>query len=67
MNSICQWEAPIGFISAIALWLWFIVLFASFSEAVVEGHGKAHVGPLRRARRDIHAKKVHPNIKTFEC
>ena len=34
-------EAPAGFIGAIALWLWFTVLFANFSEALAEGRGKA--------------------------
>src|SRR6266496_6676792 len=34
-------EAPTGFIGAIAIWLWFTVLFANFSEAVAEGRGKA--------------------------
>ena len=32
-------EAPAGFIGAVALWLWFTVLFANFSEAVAEGRG----------------------------
>src|SRR6266545_3322776 len=36
-----QGEAPTGFIGAIALWLWFTVLFANFSEAVAEGRGNA--------------------------
>lgn len=30
-------EAPAGFILAIALWLWFTVLFANFAEALAEG------------------------------
>ena len=30
-----------GFISQLALWLWFTVLFANFAEAVAEGRGKA--------------------------
>jgi potassium-transporting ATPase ATP-binding subunit len=30
-------EAPAGFIGAVALWLWFTVLFANFAEAVAEG------------------------------
>src|SRR5499426_2913950 len=39
-------EAPAGFIGAIALWLWFTVLFANFSEAVAEGRGKAQAESL---------------------
>jgi K+-transporting ATPase ATPase B chain len=51
-------EAPAGFIAAIALWLWFTVLFANFSEAVAEGRGKAQAEALRRTRKETHAKKV---------
>src|SRR5574342_886375 len=54
-----QGEAPTGFIGAIALWLWFTVLFANFSEAVAEGRGKAQAESLRKARQDTPAKKVH--------
>jgi len=53
-----QGEAPAGFIVAIALWLWFTVLFANFAEAMAEGRGKAQADTLRRARRDVQAKKV---------
>jgi K+-transporting ATPase ATPase B chain len=51
-------EAPAGFILAISLWLWFTVLFANFAEAMAEGRGKAQADSLRRARRDIQAKKL---------
>ena len=51
-------EAPTGFIGAIALWLWFTVFFANFSEAVAEGRGKAQAESLRKARQDTPAKKV---------
>lgn len=61
-----QGEAPAGFIGAIALWLWFTVLFANFSEAVAEGRGKAQAESLRKARQDTPAKKVSSNVKTFE-
>ena len=53
-----QGEAPAGFIFAISLWLWFTVLFANFAEAMAEGRGKAQAEALRRARRDITAKKL---------
>jgi K+-transporting ATPase ATPase B chain len=55
---IGQGEAPAGFIIAISLWLWFTVLFANFAEAMAEGRGKAQADTLRRARRDVVAKKV---------
>jgi K+-transporting ATPase ATPase B chain len=51
-------EAPAGFILAISLWLWFTVLFANFAEAMAEGRGKAQADALRKARRDIVARKV---------
>src|SRR5512138_2980576 len=59
-------EAPTGFIGAIALWLWFTVLFANFSEAVAEGRGKAQAESLRKARQDTPAKKLRSDVKTFE-
>src|SRR5919198_1906584 len=51
-------EAPAGFILAIASWLWFTVIFANFAEAMAEGRGKAQADTLRRARRDVQAKKL---------
>jgi K+-transporting ATPase ATPase B chain len=53
-----QGEAPTGFILAVALWLWFTVLFANFAEAVAEGRGKAQAAALRRSRRDVLAKRL---------
>jgi K+-transporting ATPase ATPase B chain len=53
-----QGEAPASFIFAIAVWLWFTVLFANFAEAMAEGRGKAQADTLRRARRDVQAKKL---------
>lgn len=46
------------FIAAIALWLWFTLLFANFAEAMAEGRGKAQANALRKTRREIHAKKL---------
>jgi len=51
-------EAPARFILAISLWLWFTVLFANFAEAMAEGRGKAQAASLRKARRDIQAKRL---------
>ncbi len=51
-------EAPAGFILAIAAWLWITVLFANFAEAMAEGRGKAQADALRKARRDVMAKRV---------
>ncbi len=51
-------EARAGFILAISLWLWFTVLFANFAEAMAEGRGKAQADTLRKARKDIQAKRL---------
>ena len=48
-------DASAGFVGAIALWLWFTVLFASFAEAMAEGRGKAQADALRKARKDVTA------------
>jgi K+-transporting ATPase ATPase B chain len=61
-----QGEAPTGFIGAIALWLWFTVLFANFSEAVAEGRGKAQAESLRKARQDTPAKKLRGPAKDVQ-
>jgi potassium-transporting ATPase ATP-binding subunit len=53
-----QGEAPAGFIVAISAWLWFTLIFANFAEAMAEGRGKAQADNLRKARRDVTAKKL---------
>ncbi len=53
-----QGEAPARFILAVSVWLWFTALFANFAEAMAEGRGKAQAASLRRARRDIQAKRL---------
>src|SRR5512134_1688918 len=51
-------EAPTWFILMVTLWLWFTVLFANFAEAMAEGRGKAQAASLRKARRDVQAKRL---------
>jgi K+-transporting ATPase ATPase B chain len=51
-------EAPAGFIGGIAAWLWFTVLFANFAEAMAEGRGKAQADALRKARKEVTAKRL---------
>src|SRR5512132_2224507 len=51
-------EAPAGFIFWVSVWLWFTVLFANFAEAMAEGRGKAQAASLRKARRDLQAKRL---------
>jgi potassium-transporting ATPase ATP-binding subunit len=50
-------EAPAAFVFAIALWLWFTVLFANFAEALAEGRSKAQAASLRGMRKDVWAKR----------
>jgi K+-transporting ATPase ATPase B chain len=47
-----------GFITQLAIWLWFTVLFANFAEAVAEGRGKAQAESLRKARKDTMARRL---------
>jgi len=51
-------DAPAGFILAVALWLWFTVLFANFAEALAEGRSKAQAASLRSMKKETHAKKL---------
>lgn len=51
-------EASPIFILGISLWLWFTLLFANFAEAMAEGRGKAQADTLRKARRQIMAKRL---------
>jgi K+-transporting ATPase ATPase B chain len=51
-------DAPAGFILGVALWLWFTVLFANFAEAMAEGRGKAQADTLRRARKEVVARRL---------
>jgi potassium-transporting ATPase ATP-binding subunit len=53
-----QGEAPQGFILAIAVWLWFTVLFANFAEALAEGRSKAQASALRGMKKKVIAKKL---------
>jgi K+-transporting ATPase ATPase B chain len=41
-----------GFFTALALWLWFTVIFANFAEAMAEGRGKAQADALRSMKTD---------------
>src|SRR5271154_2008775 len=46
------------FVTQIAIWLWFTVLFANFAEAVAEGRGKAQAKALRATRTRTSANKI---------
>ncbi|MGE3848678.1 MAG: potassium-transporting ATPase subunit KdpB [Gammaproteobacteria bacterium] len=51
-------EAPTGFILAVALWLWFTVLFANFAEALAEGRSKAQAAALRGIKAEMTARRM---------
>lgn len=51
-------DAPGGYTLAIAIILWFTVLFANFAEAIAEGRGKAQADSLRASRKDVEAHKI---------
>ncbi|MBC1495465.1 potassium-transporting ATPase subunit KdpB [Listeria welshimeri] len=54
-----------GYTLAIALILWFTVLFANFAEAIAEGRGRAQADSLKMARKDVLARKLkHIDDKT---
>ena len=59
-------DAPAGFILAIALWLWFTVLFANFAEALAEGRSKAQAASLRGLKKETWAKKLKGSHATAE-
>ena len=49
-------EASAAFIIAVAVWLWFTVLFANFAEALAEGRSKAQAASLRGMKTKVVAK-----------
>lgn len=51
-------DASFGYILAIAVILWFTVLFANFAEAIAQGRGKAQAEALRASKRDVKAYKM---------
>lgn len=51
-------DASSGYTFAIAVILWFTVIFANFAEAIAEGRGKAQADSLRAAKKDMEAHKI---------
>ncbi len=56
-RDIVSHPASGSFTSQIALWLWFTVLFANFSESLAEGRGKAQASSLKKAKLDTFARR----------
>ena len=53
-----------GFDLQIAIWLWFTVLFANFSESLAESRGKAQADSLKKTRTETIARKIHNGQET---
>ena len=49
---------PSVFTIAVAIWLWFTVVFANLAEAVAEGRGKAQAETLRRTKTETVARRL---------
>src|SRR5664279_506004 len=49
-------KEPAWFTGTVSIWLWLTVIFATFSEALAEGRGKARAASLRKSRTDVTAK-----------
>ena len=57
--SLFGWkDESYGYTFAIAVILWFTVLFANFAEAIAEGRGKAQADALRSAKKDVDAYRI---------
>ncbi len=56
-----QLRPETSYTAAIALWLWFTVLFANFAEAMAEGRGKAQAASLRGMRKETVARLRQPD------
>ncbi|RYZ66362.1 MAG: potassium-transporting ATPase subunit B, partial [Proteobacteria bacterium] len=48
----------------IAVWLWFTVLFANFSEALAEGRGKAQADSLKKSRTHTSARILMNGVES---
>ncbi len=57
---------PDAFTVAVAVWLWFTVLFANFAEALAEGRSKAQAASLRGLKRKTWAKKLEGEYRHGE-
>jgi High-affinity K+ transport system, ATPase chain B len=53
-----QLNGSAGFTAAVAIWLWFTVLFANFAEALAEGRSKAQANSLKGVNKHSDAKKL---------
>jgi potassium-transporting ATPase ATP-binding subunit len=63
VRDVVKHTGSAGFDFAIAVWLWFTVLFANFAEAVAEGRGKAQADYLRRTKSDAMARLLRDGVE----
>jgi K+-transporting ATPase ATPase B chain len=47
----------------IALWLWFTVLFANYSQGIAEARGKAHAASLKKVKIETYAKRIENGVE----
>ncbi len=61
-------DESLAYTLAIALILWFTLLFANFAEAIAEGRGRAQADALKKSRKDVKAKKLKSltDFETYE-
>ncbi len=53
------------YIFTIAIILWLTTLFANFAEAIAEGRGRAQAESLKKARKDVIARKlIEPTLES---
>ncbi len=51
-------EGDLGYFAFVTALLWLTVVFANFAEALAEARSKAQAASLRKARKDVVAKKL---------
>src|SRR5438067_423734 len=52
------YQASLGYLVALDVWLLLTVLFANFAEALAEARGKAQADALRKTRRETPAFRI---------
>lgn len=57
-TTVLALQQPNTFTIAVAVWLWFTVLFANFAEALAEGRSKAQAASLRGLKKQTWSKKL---------
>ncbi|HEY4744730.1 MAG TPA: potassium-transporting ATPase subunit KdpB [Desulfuromonadaceae bacterium] len=67
MSLIGANKEPAWFTGMVSAWLWLTVIFATFSEALAEGRGKARAASLRKTRTDVTARLLAKPEFTSAC